>query len=37
MALPSLGRGLHLLRATFTGTDPYEDSRSRIPFPLLVY
>nr|WP_315267295.1 pullulanase-type alpha-1,6-glucosidase [Microbacterium lemovicicum] len=37
VALPSLGRGLHLLRATFTGTDPYEDSRSRIPFPLLVY
>jgi 5'-nucleotidase len=33
--LGTLDRGLHLLRAHFTGADPYEDARS-LPFPVFV-
>ena len=31
IALPALGRGLHLIRTTFTGGDGYNDSRAAHP------
>ena len=34
--LPKLGKGLHLIRTSFTGEEPYEDSRS-IPLPVLLW
>ncbi|MGC5224651.1 pullulanase-type alpha-1,6-glucosidase [Micromonospora sp. DT81.3] len=37
IALPALGRGLHLLRTTFTGGDAYNDSRAVIPVPVLIW
>ena len=37
IALPALGRGLHLLRTTFTGGDSYNDSRAVIPVPVLIW
>ena len=37
IALPKLGRGIHLLRTSFTGAGDYEDSRSFLPLPVLVY
>ncbi|HEX5859795.1 MAG TPA: pullulanase-type alpha-1,6-glucosidase [Microbacterium sp.] len=37
IALPALGRGLHLIRTTFTGVDGYGDSRAAIPVPVLIW
>ena len=37
IALPALGRGLHLIRTTFTGGDGYNDSRAVIPVPVLIW
>ncbi|HZU94178.1 MAG TPA: Ig-like domain repeat protein, partial [Microbacterium sp.] len=35
--LPKLTRGLHLVTATFEGSEPYSASRSRLPLPVLAY
>ena len=37
IALPTLSRGIHLVRTSFTGADGYEDSRSLFPVPVLIY
>ena len=37
IALPALKRGVHLIRTSFTGTGDYQNSRSRIPAPVLIY
>ncbi|TQJ30150.1 pullulanase-type alpha-1,6-glucosidase [Microbacterium sp. SLBN-146] len=37
IALPRLGRGIHLIRTSFTGAGDYEDSRTFLPLPVLVY
>lgn len=37
IALPSLGRGIHLLRTSFDGADGWRDSRSLFPVPVVVY
>ncbi|MFE1646822.1 pullulanase-type alpha-1,6-glucosidase [Microbacterium sp. P01] len=35
--LPALGRGLHLLRTSFTGSEGWLDSQSPFPVPLILY
>ncbi|WP_255305011.1 pullulanase-type alpha-1,6-glucosidase [Microbacterium sp. 3J1] len=37
VAVPKLGRGLHLLTVSFDGTEPWQDSRGRLPLPVIVY
>ena len=37
IALPALGRGIHLLRVSFTGADGFADSRAVIPLPVLIH
>ncbi|MET0735603.1 MAG: pullulanase-type alpha-1,6-glucosidase [Microbacterium sp.] len=37
ITLPKLSRGVHLIRTSFTGSGDYENSRSFIPIPVLVY
>ena len=37
ITLPALERGVHLIRTSFTGTGDYQNSRSRIPVPVLIY
>lgn len=37
IALPTLGRGLHLIRVSFTGAEGWNDSRGIIPLPVLIY
>lgn len=36
VALPSLGRGIHMLRTTFTGADGWNDSQSLFPVPVVI-
>jgi hypothetical protein len=36
IALPALGRGLHLLRTSFDGAAGFQDSRAVVPVPLLI-
>jgi len=35
--LPKVTRGLHLVTATFEGSEPYTASRSRLPLPVMAY
>ncbi len=37
IALPNLGRGIHLLRTTFTGADGWRDSQSLFAVPVVVF
>ncbi|MCK6079191.1 pullulanase-type alpha-1,6-glucosidase [Microbacterium sp. EYE_5] len=37
LPLPKLGKGVHVLRTSFTGAGEHADSRSLVPIPLLVY
>ncbi|TDN91387.1 pullulanase-type alpha-1,6-glucosidase [Microbacterium sp. BK668] len=37
IALPSLGRGIHLLRVSFTGAAGWADSRFAVPLPVLIH
>ena len=37
IALPTLSRGVHLIRTTFTGADGYTDSRAVVPVPVLIW
>ncbi|GAA1975238.1 pullulanase-type alpha-1,6-glucosidase [Microbacterium pumilum] len=37
ITLPSLKRGVHVIRTSFTGTGEYQNSRSPIPVPVLIY
>jgi hypothetical protein len=37
IGVPVSGRGVHLIRATFAGADRYDDSRSPVAVPVLVY
>ncbi|WP_127473397.1 pullulanase-type alpha-1,6-glucosidase [Microbacterium sulfonylureivorans] len=37
VALPKLGKGLHLLRTTFDGAAGFKDSRAIVPAPVLIY
>ncbi|QIG39279.1 pullulanase-type alpha-1,6-glucosidase [Microbacterium sp. 4R-513] len=37
IALPTLGRGIHLLRVSFTGAPGWADSRAAIPLPVLIH
>ncbi|WP_194762546.1 pullulanase-type alpha-1,6-glucosidase [Microbacterium sp. UFMG61] len=37
VSVPKLGRGIHLLTVRFDGTEPWQDSRARIPLPVIAY
>ncbi|MEU1971544.1 pullulanase-type alpha-1,6-glucosidase [Microbacterium sp. NPDC019599] len=37
ISLPKLGKGVHLLRVSFTGADAWGDSRAILPVPVLVH
>ncbi|MGA7146898.1 MAG: pullulanase-type alpha-1,6-glucosidase [Microbacterium sp.] len=37
VALPTLARGVHLLRTSFEGGPGFADSRSVVPMPVLIY
>ncbi|MDY0908369.1 pullulanase-type alpha-1,6-glucosidase [Microbacterium sp. CFBP9034] len=37
VALPTLSRGLHLLRTSFEGGPGFQDSRTIVPVPVLIY
>lgn len=37
VTVPKLRRGLHLFTAQFTGADPWQDSRSRLPVAVYAY
>ena len=37
IALPSLGRGIHMLRTSFTGAEGWNDSASQFPVPVVIY
>jgi hypothetical protein len=37
VALPTLGRGIHMLQTTFTGADGWNDSQSLFPVPVVIY
>ena len=37
VSVPKLGRGLHLLTVSFEGTEPWQDSRMRLPLPVIVH
>ena len=37
IALPSLSRGIHMLRTSFTGADGWNDSQSLFPVPVVLY
>lgn len=37
IALPSLARGIHMLRTSFTGADGWNDAQSQFPVPVVMY
>jgi pullulanase-type alpha-1,6-glucosidase len=37
IALPTLSRGIHFIRTSFTGAGDYKDSAALIPLPVLIY
>jgi pullulanase-type alpha-1,6-glucosidase len=37
IALPSLSRGIHMLRTSFTGAEGWNDSQSLFPVPVVIY